>query len=103
MVRNLLVERKTDKILAFLFALSLLCITIGKSAPSWLDEAIAVSLFLFMFLAYKPFRHKEFKVFVLIMLGYLLYSFILGVNVPQAAIFDLMQFMKPFILNSATL
>ncbi len=97
MVRNLLVERKTDKILVFLFALSLLCITIGKSAPSWLDEAIAVSLFLFMFLAYKPFRHKEFKVFVLIMLGYLLYSFILGVNVPQAAIFDLMQFMKPFI------
>lgn len=97
MKHKLLIERKEDKFIIFLLALSLFSISIGRMAPSWIDEAIVILLFLYMFIAYKPFRYKEFKVFVIIMFSYFIYSLIMNINVPQAAIFDLMQFMKPFI------
>lgn len=90
-------EYYNSSFLIFLFILSIINIGVPIITFSWLDEAIAVTLFFYMFTHGNPFAYKEFRAFSFTMIGYVIYSLLISINVPQAVFFDFLQFLKPFI------
>lgn len=73
----------------------------------WFDELLACMLGLYFISRSinngKLYLQKEFKYFLLILLFYVIYSFILQKILPQAIFHDTLQLLKPYITFYATL
>ena len=80
------------------YTLSVLYIALNAfvSQFSFIDEVLCVLLFVFTVVRCRIVYKKEFQVFALVVLLYLIYSLIRRINVPIAAARDFFQFMKPF-------
>lgn len=64
---------------------------------SYIDEFIVVLLGIYGLVNSSLYKSKESKIAYCILLGYLIYSFVLHVNKPIAAVYDFVIFLKPFI------
>ncbi len=95
---------KQAYIILTVYVLSILYIVFSAFTfrVSFIDEALCVFLFMYAVLKCNILYKKEFIIFTTIVIFYLIYSLIRGVNVPIATIRDFFQFMKPFFCFFAT-
>ena len=85
-----------------------LCIAFYDLVNDYVDEFMTLILILFtaLKLRYRYVNHKplkEVRTFILVALFYLVYSLILKVNVPMAAIIDFQQQVRPYAVFYCTL
>lgn len=86
-----------NSFIPFIFTISSLNFILGRWIGfSMVDETIVFILFLFGIYKTNLFKNKEFRVYILSLVIFLVYSLFFGVNVPQAALFDFLLFLKPF-------
>lgn len=85
-----------------------LCIAFYDLVNDYVDEFMTLILILFTavklrhrYVNHKPL--KEVRIFILVALFYLVYSLILKVNVPMAAIIDFQQQVRPYAVFYCTL
>ena len=95
---------KQAYIILTVYVLSILYIVFSAFTfrVSFIDEALCVFLFKYAVLKCNIIYKKEFIIFTTIVIFYLIYSLIRGINVPIATIRDFFQFMKPFFCFFAT-
>lgn len=85
-----------------------LCIAFyaNPRVPEWIDEAMTLLLFLYTMMRLEKIRKKavkkEFGIYVLIMLFYVVYSLAMAVNVSASVFLDFQQQVRPYVVFYCT-
>lgn len=82
------------------------CLVLYESSQfQYVDELLTMVLFAYLFLGHKIREQsckQEFYAYLLIITGYLLYSFVISVTTPKGVILDFFQQLRPYIVFYST-